>query len=210
MPSPDATRSGIDGGANGHDGNGGDGHNGKSPHRPETPTAKIGMWLFAGSLAMIFAALAAWYGYRLDDKPNYYFPWPPSLWVSTLAIVASTFTLWLAQRSAKKGRMSASLLNLRLTLFLGWVFVLSQFVAWLLLRQAGFYATSNPFAGLFYVLTSVHAFHMIFGVGWLIYMFYLVKLGHLTSKRLLPLELFSIYWHLMTGVWIVFFTLIVI
>ena len=122
----------MNGGADGYGGNG-NGSNGHGHPRPEIPTAKIGMWLFAGSLAMIFAALAAWYGYRLADKPNYYFPWPPSLWVSTVAIVLSTLTLWLAQKNAKAGRMdSCRQWAWALTLALGWVFFLSQLVAWLL------------------------------------------------------------------------------
>src|SRR5688500_10513271 len=172
MPTTKATRSGLDGGAGGYDGNG-DGSNGHGHPRPETPTAKIGMWLLAGSLAMIFAALAAWYGYRLDDKPNYFFPWPPCLLVSTIAIVASTMTLWFAQKQAKAGSMERCRLNLGITLVLGWVFFLSQLVAWILLRHAGFYASSNPISALFCVLPAVHAFHMLIGIGWLIYVFYL-------------------------------------
>ena len=204
MPTTKPTHSGIDGGAGGFDGNG------HGDPRPETPTAKIGMWLFAGSLAMIFAALAAWYGYRLDDKPNYFFPWPPSLWVSTGAILLSTATLWIAQKDAKAGKMDRVRLNLAVTLALGWVFFLSQLIAWLLLRHAGFYASSNPISALFYVLTAVHAFHMLIGIGWLIYVFYLAKHHQLTARRHLALELFAIYWHLMTAVWLVFFILIVI
>ena len=209
MPTIKPSSSGVDGGADGFGGNG-EGNNGHGHPRPEIPTAKIGMWLFAGSLAMIFAALAAWYGYRLADKPNYYFPWPPSLWVSTVAIVLSTLTLWLAQKNAKAGRMDSCRLGLGLTLALGWVFFLSQLVAWLLLRHGGFYASSNPISALFYVLTAVHAFHMLIGIGWLIYVFYMAKHQQLTAKRHLALELFSIYWHLMTAVWLVFFVLIVI
>src|SRR5687768_1431196 len=104
MPTTKASSSGIDGGSDGYDG-GGNGANGHGRPRPEVPTAKIGMWLFAASLAMLFAGLASMYGYRLADKPNYYFPWPPSLWVSTVAIVISTLTLWASQRSAKRGLM---------------------------------------------------------------------------------------------------------
>lgn len=209
MPTTKASSSGIAGGSDGYDG-GGNGANGHGRPRPEVPTAKIGMWLFAASLAMLFAGLASMYGYRLADKPNYYFPWPPSLWVSTVAIVISTLTLWASQRSAKRGLMERCRLFLGLTLALGWVFFLSQLVAWLLLRHAGFYATSNPISGLFYILTTVHAFHMLIGIGWLIYVFYLAKHQQLTAKRHMALELFAIYWHLMTAVWLVFFALIVI
>lgn len=210
MPTTKTTRSGPDGGADGHDGDGRNGQNGLGHPKREIPTAKIGMWLFAASLAAIFAALAGAYAYRLADKPNYYFPWPPSLWVSTVSIVLSTLALYSAQRSAKSGRMAASLWQLRITLVLGWIFVASQFLAWLLLRHDGFYAASNPISALFYVLTTVHAFHMLVGVGWLIYLFYLAKQHQLTSQRHLALELFAIYWHLMTAVWLVFFGLIVL
>jgi cytochrome c oxidase subunit 3 len=206
MPETKATRLGHDGADDGFGGNG----NGQGPHRPDVPTAKIGMWLFVGSLSMFFAALVAAYAYRLDDKPNYYFPWPPSLWVSTGAIVLSSVTLWVAHRAVRAGLMRKGLGYLGTTLALGWIFVLSQFVAWLLLRHAGIFAPTNPIAGQFYLLTSIHGFHLIIGIGWLIYLFYLAKHGIITAKSHLALDLGALYWHFMTVVWIAFFVMIVI
>ena len=191
------------------DGVGGNGSNGKGL-RKDPPLAKIGIWLLIASLATMFAAVASMYAYRLGDKPNYFFPWPPSLWISTGAIVLSSLTMCVAQRAARQGLMRKVLGYLAITLALGWVFVLSQFIAWLLLRHAGFYAQTNPFAGMFYLLTALHGFHLIVGIAWLIYIYSLAKHGALTGKRHLALELGAIYWHFMMVVWLVFFFLIVI
>jgi cytochrome c oxidase subunit 3 len=194
-------------GANGDD-HGGNGH-GPTP-KPDLPLAKIGFWLLIGSLSTMFGALATAYGYRMSEKANYAFPWPPSLWISTLAIVVSSATLYIAQRKVAEGRMRSGVNLLGVTVALGWAFVLSQIVSWLLLARAGFYAQTNPFAGLFYILTSVHGFHLLAGVAWLIYLFYLAKLGIMTSKKHLALDLGAIYWHFMMIVWLVFFALIVL
>jgi len=187
---------------------GGNGHDPK--HGRDIPLAKIGFWLLIGSLSTMFGALATAYGYRMSEKANYAFPWPPTLWISTIAIVISSATLYVAQRKVAEGRMRSGVSLLGVTVALGWVFVLSQLVSWLLLARAGLYAQTNPFAGLFYILTSVHGFHLLAGVAWLIYLFYLAKLGIMTSKKHLALDLGGIYWHFMMIVWLVFFALIVL
>jgi len=208
MPKTKRERTGPGGsGANGDD-HGDIGH-GPKP-RPEQPLAKVGFWLLIGSLTTMFGALATAYGYRMSEKANYLFPWPPTLWISTLAIVASSVTLYLAQGRVAQGRMRPAINMLGATVALGWVFVLSQIVSWLLLIQGGFYAQTNPFAGFFYILTSVHGFHLLIGVAWLIYLFYLAKLGIMTSKKHLALDLGAVYWHFMMIVWLVFFALIVL
>lgn len=194
-------------GANG-DNHGG---NGQGSHpKPDIPLAKIGFWLLIGSLSTMFGALASTYGYRMSEKANYAFAWPPTLWISTMAIVVSSVSLYLAQRKVAEGRMRSGVNFLGVTVALGWAFVISQIVSWLLLAQAGFYAQTNPFAGLFYILTSVHGFHLLAGVAWLIYLFYLAKLGIMTAKKHLALDLGAIYWHFMMIVWLVFFALIVL
>lgn len=207
MPTTKVTASGVGGdGANGDDYGGSNGH---GPKR-DIPVAKFGVWLFIGSLAMIFAALVSAYLYRIGEKPDYRFAWPSSLWINTWSIILSSITLYVAQVSVSKGNMRKGLGFLGATLALGWVFVISQLVGWLLLTQAGIYAQSNPFAGLLFILTSVHGVHLLGGIGWLIYLYYLAKLGIMTPKQHLCLDLGSLYWHFMTIVWLVFFVLIVI
>lgn len=205
MPQTERSSTGLGGsGANGDD-HGGNGH-GPKP-RPDIPLAKIGFWLWVGSLSTMFGALAVTYGYRMSEKSNYAFPLPPSLWISTIAIVASSLTLVAAQRMVAQGKMRPAVTYLGSTVALGWVFVISQLVSWMLLARLGFYAQTNPFSGLFYVLTAFHCGHVLAGVGWIIYLYYLAKHGVLSAKRHLALDLGSVFWHFMMIVWLVFFTL---
>jgi cytochrome c oxidase subunit 3 len=150
------------------------------------------------------------YLYRIGDKPNYQFPWPSTLWLSTAAIIGSSLTLWLAQKAVARTEPKTARMNLGLTVGLGSVFVFAQLLSWILLAQSGVYAQTNPFAGLFYILTAVHGFHLLVGIGWIIYLYYLAKFGELKAKRHLALDLGAAYWHFMMIVWLVFFGLIVL
>ena len=201
-------------GAGGSGTNGGNGHpygNGHgNGHKKDLPLAKIGFWLFLGALTAMFGALVSTYLYRIGDKPNYAFAWPSTLWLSTIAIIASSFTLWMGQRSVTGGQPKLSRVYLGLTVALGTVFVIVQLLSWAMLARSGVYAQTNPFAGLFFILTAVHGLHLLGGIAWLIYLYYLAKFGELRARKHLALDLGAAYWHFMMVVWLVFFVLIVI
>ena len=54
--------------------------------------------------------------------------------------------------------------GLTATAVLGAAFISSQLLAWLELSERGLYFAGNPYAGFFYILTAVHALHVLGGV----------------------------------------------
>ena len=89
---------------------------------------KMMLWFGIASLIMTFAGWTSAYivsSTREDWMSD--FQLPPAFWFSTVVIVLSSFTYWLAFRSVKGGQARAGHLWLALTLVLGMVFIASQF-----------------------------------------------------------------------------------
>jgi cytochrome c oxidase subunit 3 len=168
----------------------------------------LAMWLAVSALSMMFGALTILYLVRLQDKLNYPFEAPHSLWISTFFILASSLTLWLGTRAIRRGDRSRLFFLATLTLFFGVLFLFSQGVAWVELVRAEVFTAKNPFRDLFYIITAVHGAHVLFGVGWLGVVVYKSYHGSYTKDRHLGVELFDMYWHFMGIVWIVFFAIL--
>ena len=92
------------------------------------------------------------------------------------------------------------------------MFIASQILAWFDLVRRGVYMASNPYAGFFYILTSVHAVHVFGGI--LVLGYILLRTWNLTSnddeleKRQSISKAVGLYWHFMDGLWIVLFVLL--
>ncbi|MGI8922547.1 MAG: cytochrome c oxidase subunit 3 [Fimbriimonadales bacterium] len=188
----------------------GNGHgSGLSPDQDGSfSAARLGMWLAVGALSMVFAALAVAYVARLHDKPNFFFEAPSSLWASTVILVFSSFTLHLSVAAIRKGEQKRFRQFLAITVVLGWLFIVSQLFAWFQLMSSGFYAQTNPFSGFFYILTFVHAAHLIVGIVWISYLHRVAVANVFTAKRHLAVDLGALYWHFVDVAWIVLFVLL--
>ena len=74
--------------------------------------------------------------------------------------------------------------------------------AWRELSDAGIYVASNPASSFFYVLTAAHAFHLLGGVGALVYVdvqAWRLRLG--PAKRTV-IDVSAIFWHFLDGLWL--------
>lgn len=120
--------------------------------------AAIGVWLFLATVAMLFAAFVSAYLVRRTGADWVPVTLPVGLWWNTAVVVASSVTLeraWpLPAGSRRRGWLLA-------TLALGVLFLCGQAAAWQTLRAAGFLLPSNPHASFIYVLTGVHAVHLL-------------------------------------------------
>jgi cytochrome c oxidase subunit 3 len=198
-------------------GNGGDGGrpDEKSDQERFVPDKyRIGMWLVLLVVAMTFAGLISAYvviaiNKQIEWKP---FVLPIQIWVSTVLILVSSITFEVAKKRLLAGEQESARNWFLGTTVLGATFIASQILAWLSLVRAGVYVASNPYAGFFYILTAVHALHVI---GGMIALGYTVLRNFQTTssdeellRRRTGASVTALYWHFMGGLWIVLFLLL--
>jgi heme/copper-type cytochrome/quinol oxidase subunit 3 len=128
--------------------------------------------------------------------------------IFTVALLASSGTVMLAERGFKGGRRGSGLFWLALTVLLGLTFLIGQGLeyAGLLLRLVT--PQSNLWATTFFTLTGFHGFHVLIGLFALCIVLFVGLAGDLTARRHSALSAVSIYWHFVDGVWIVVFTVV--
>ncbi len=176
---------------------------------PRGESTRTGIWVGLSAIAMMFAALTSALYVREGSATTdwHHIVLPSILWFNTLALVASSITLELARhrvgafmRGHESSRASATLW-LNVTMLLGIVFVVGQYMAWLKLRSQGLYLPTNPNSSFFYVFTAVHAVHVIGGLGGLTRV--MVKFRSSTHPlRRSTIDATSYYWHFMGMLWI--------
>jgi cytochrome c oxidase subunit III len=170
------------------------------------PPSSTGIWVGLAAITMTFAALTSALVVRQGAAPDWqHFTLPPVLYVDTVIILASSFTLEIARRrvAAFMGGLTDRATHparwLYITLFLGFLFVAGQTFAWLQLRSQGLGMATNISYSFFYLLTVAHALHLSGGLGGMIRV--LAKFKHSTLRRS-TLDATSRYWHFMGALWV--------
>lgn len=170
--------------------------------------AKPMLWLAIVSMCMIFGGLTSAYMVRSGDPGWISFELPWMFYVSTAIIIVSSFTMLFAYQSASKDNFSGVKIGMSLTLVLGIAFIVCQFMAYDALVKQGVFIggpTSNPSGSFLYVISGAHLAHLGGGIIMLIYVCIksFKQLYH--SKKLLGLQLCSIYWHFLDLLWVYLF-----
>jgi cytochrome c oxidase subunit III len=175
-------------------------------------TGRMGMKVLVLALSMLFGASLIGYMVVRLRAPA----WPPpgmprlpdALWLSTAIIVISSFTMHSAVRAARHDRQASLRTAMLLTTFLGMLFLLSQTVNWFSLAAASLTAGTNLYGFTFYVLTGLHAAHVIGGVIPLTVVTVRSWQGRYSAAFHPGVEYCAIYWHFLAVVWVVMFTLL--
>jgi cytochrome c oxidase subunit III len=175
------------------------------------------VWLGVCAIAMSFAALTSALivrqGTGMDWKP---FVLPPILYLNTVLLLTSSFTLELARKhvaaEAAKSQSEMRLLSrgrkwLYVTLGLALLFVLGQTLAWRNLEAQGLFLATNPSCSFFYVFTALHGLHVLGGVLGLLYANRQLTRGFLFAT-VSPLSVAAVYWHFMGILWIYLFLIL--
>jgi cytochrome c oxidase subunit 3 len=130
---------------------------------------------------------------------------------NTVCLLSSSFTIWIAERALKRSAMGAFRLWWAVTVILGTIFLGGTALEWhKLIYQDGLTISTNLFGTTFYSLVGLHASHVIIGLAMLSIVLIFSLTGKLKSEHSKQLEVLSLYWHFVDGVWVVVFTVVYI
>jgi cytochrome c oxidase subunit III len=170
--------------------------------------SRTGIWVGLAAISMSFAAFTSALVVRQSTANDWHpLTLPSIVFVNTAILLASSVTLEVARHRVaeyarnKTSDRGASLFWLSGTLALGLLFVGGQYIAWRQLRAEGLYLASNPNSSFFYVLTAMHALHVLGGLVGLGRVTYLVR-QPLFSMRRSTMDATSYYWHFMGVLWL--------
>jgi len=129
-------------------------------------------------------------------------PIPRVLWPNTALLLMSSVAIEMARHALKKGQRDRFNLLWWVGTVLGTGFLAGQTVAWLQLRAAGVYMTTNPSHSLFYVLTLTHAAHAVGALMALLWVGIAGVRFQLGPGKRTGVLVSSIFWHFLDVMWL--------
>ncbi|MGS2739664.1 cytochrome c oxidase subunit 3 [Sinomicrobium sp. M5D2P17] len=167
---------------------------------------KMMLWFGMVSIVMTFAGLTSAYVVS-KSRPDWLqdFELPSAFYVSTIFIVASSITFYLAKKAIIGSRRGAGTVLLLMTLVLGIAFIVSQFSGFSQIIEEGYYFTgseSSITTSFLYAITIAHIAHVVAGIIVLLVVIY----NHFKEKygpgQTLGLELGVTFWHFLDFLWV--------
>lgn len=184
------------------------------------------MWIFLGTEIMFFGGLFAGYtvyrnlyttafeagSHLLNAKIGAF---------NTAVLICSSLTMALAVHAAQTGNRKKLMGFLISTMILGGVFLYIKFVLeWLHEYRDGLvpglhFTYSGPQAShvalffcFYFIMTGVHALHMIVGEGIMTVLLIMAWRGKFSKESHNHIEIAGLYWHFIDVVWIFLFPLL--
>ena len=171
--------------------------------------SRILMWFLLIVVLMTFGGLISAYVVLATNNALEWQPFslPLQVWISTVIILTSSVTYHVAKKALHRDEYQKARKWFVATTVLGAAFISSQLLAWMELVNRGLYMKGNPYAGFFYILTAVHAIHVLGGIIALGYVLLRNWKGSPQEgqkpKRKAEAQAIGWYWHTMDGLWLV-------
>lgn len=198
--------------------------------------ARLGIVVALTAVVMIFVSYSSAYVVRkglpsLDTHTGQLvLDWlplqlPKFLFINTLVLLVSTFTMELARRQSLR-EAAAELAGgnemadnskpdsdrlpwLALTVILGLSFLAGQSLVWRELSANGFYLATSASSSFFYLLTAMHGAHLLGGIFALLVAGAAYLVRHAAQSRAVVVDATAWYWHFMTFLWVYILGLLV-
>jgi cytochrome c oxidase subunit 3 len=185
----------------------------------------LGMWVFLVTEVLFFGGLFLVYTVYRSKYPDAFAAASHELvvWAGTLntaVLITSSLTMALAVNAAQMGNRRLLMLLLAVTMLFGCVFLgVKAFEYYTEFKEhhvpgAGFqfeaehFRHAQIFFSLYFIMTGLHALHMIIGLGIMSVMFWWAYSGIITREYYSPIEISGLYWHFVDIVWIFLFPLL--
>ena len=165
---------------------------------------KFALIIACASITMMFAAFTSAYIVRRAAGNWLEFRLPTIFFINTAVILLSSVTLQASYHFFKIGKEALYKGLMVLSFLLGVLFIIFQYKGWLDMTAIGIELTGNPSGSFVYVISAVHAAHIIGGLAALtVALVQAFSLKYrVTPKRKLRFELTLIYWHFVDFLWL--------
>jgi cytochrome c oxidase subunit 3 len=198
-------------------------------------SSSLGMWVFLATEVMFFGGLfCAYLIYRLKYFGDFAAASQTLNWklgaVNTAVLICSSLTVVFAVWAAQHARRTMLLVSLVITIILGFAFLGIKATEYAEKFEKhhvpgpSFQFENVPVPGhpdqhaspqhaqiyfaLYFVMTGLHAIHMIIGIGLFTWLLYASWKGRFTPEWNTPVEMGGLYWHFVDIVWIYLFPLL--
>ena len=183
-------------------------------HEKLEGAGRFGMLLFLLALSILFAAsligiiivrfqVGTW---RPEGFPGL----PGGLWVSTALILGASVSVHLSVLKARAGDRVAMVRALGVTFVIGLVFLMLQGLNWWEFVKDAEVARGTLFGFSFYVLTGLHALHVLGGLIQTATMIVSARRGRYGPENHGPIEYGAMYWHFLDVVWLILYAALVV
>jgi cytochrome c oxidase subunit 3 len=189
-----------------------------SPHTAElggdaSERAKLGIWTFLATEVLLFGGLFTAYTVFRIRYPAMFHTEYQKLdralgALNTVVLITSSLSVAVGIAAIRQGKRGVLKLCLSLTLLLAAGFLGIKYIEWNDHFARGLYPGTNIFFSLYYMMTGLHAFHVIAGMAALSAMLVLTARGAVSAEHATPVEITGIYWHFVDLVWIYLFPLL--
>lgn len=160
------------------------------------------LWAFLVSVFMIFAGFTSGYIVRRADGNWLEFVLPNGFLISTLVVLLSSVSMQWTLVQARRDNLDKVKIGLILTILMGVGFLFAQLNAYNQLVNMGLFLVGNPSSSFLYIITGMHALHIVSAIIVLFVIFANVFQYKVHSKRMLGIRLATIFWHFLGALWI--------
>jgi len=183
--------------------------------------------MFFGGLFMAYIVYRSWYPDAWAHSSNMLNV--PLGALNTGVLICSSLTMVLAVRSAQVGSRMGQVVNLILTIVFGSTFLVVKYFEYRekfehhlvpgpnwdphhmvngVLHPVALPLGSQLYFSLYFMMTGIHAAHMVVGIVLMLIMLRMAWKGRFTPDYYNQLEVSGLYWHFVDIVWIFLFPLL--
>lgn len=172
-----------------------------TPYATRASNGRLGLWLFIVSDSFVFLGLLVTRFYLLGGRR-------PELdqtlgLIVTAVLLVSSFFMNRAETAIAHGDQKRFLTGTLITMLLGLGFLVG--VVGFEWQLAHFSPSEGPEGAVFYMMTGMHAFHVLTGVLFLLVVYLNGRKGRYGAEKHWGVEACANYWHFVDVVWIFYY-----
>jgi cytochrome c oxidase subunit III len=184
--------------------------------------SRMGMWLFLFTELLLFGGLFFLYSvYRFMHQNDFHVAAKELNilvgTVNTAILLTSSLTMALSITALQRNKKKLSVFFQFFTVLLAIAFLVNKYYEWMTKIHHGIFPGADEylsmesgrrlFFALYFVMTGLHALHVIIGMVLIIVMASFTIRNVITHDKYVKLEAAGLYWHLVDIIWIFLFPL---